>query len=66
MWAIGVALSIGAIGWMFVRWQQSEAAARVSRPPASAEQSKAIVAHLAAKYEAARAAPRTSLEFLRC
>ena len=55
MWAIGVALSIGAIGWMFVRWQQSEAAAaRVPRPPASADQSKAIAEHLAAKYTLAR------------
>jgi tetratricopeptide (TPR) repeat protein len=59
LWAIGVALSIGAIGWLFVRSQRSEAAAGLPRPPAAAAQSKAIAAHLTIKYDAARAEPRS-------
>ena len=60
LWPIGVVLSIGAIAWMLVRSQQSDAVGRVPSPPASAKQSKAIAEHLAAKYEAARAQPTSS------
>jgi tetratricopeptide (TPR) repeat protein len=52
-----VALIVGAAGWTFVRWRESQAARRVVPLPAAAAQSKAVAAHLAAKYEIARTAP---------
>lgn len=48
-----VILSAGV--WAFLRWRESTAAARIPSPPAA--QSKAVAAHLAAKYEAARDQP---------
>src|SRR5688572_496618 len=42
---------------MFLQRQQSAAADRIPSPPAAAAQSKAVAAHLAAKYEAARREP---------
>jgi tetratricopeptide (TPR) repeat protein len=43
--------------WAFLRWRESEAAARIPLPPVSAAQSKAVAAHLAAKYATARDEP---------
>jgi hypothetical protein len=50
--AILVAAILSAGGWAFLRWRESEAAARIPSPPAVP--SKAVAAHLAAKYDAAR------------
>lgn len=55
--ALVIALLAGAAGWTFVRWRESQAAALVVRPPAAAARSKAVAAHLSAKYEAARDEP---------
>ncbi len=54
--ALVVALILGASGWMFARWRASGAVARVPPPPAAA-QSKAVAAHLSAKFDAARSQP---------
>jgi tetratricopeptide (TPR) repeat protein len=56
---LGVA-TVSAGAWAFQRWQASAAVARVPSPPATAAQSKAVAAHLAAKYDAARAEPTSS------
>jgi tetratricopeptide (TPR) repeat protein len=55
-----LAVILGAGAWLLRRWQHSEAAARIPAPPATAAQSNAIAAHLAAKYEAARAEPTSA------
>src|SRR5688572_11275864 len=56
-----VAIIVGAGVWMFVRSRESSAVARIPPPPAA--QSKAVAAHLSAKYEAARAAPSSPAAF---
>ena len=53
--AILVAGILSAGVWAFLRWRESTAAARIPPPPAAS--SKAVAAHLAAKYEAARDQP---------
>lgn len=58
--ALVVALIVGLGGWMFVRWRKAEALARIPPPPPSAAQSKAVAAHLAAKYDAARPEPTSA------
>jgi tetratricopeptide (TPR) repeat protein len=55
--ALVFALLVGAGVWVSLQWQQSAAADRIPPPPSSAAQSKAVAAHLAAKYEAARREP---------
>jgi tetratricopeptide (TPR) repeat protein len=50
----------GVGGWMFMRARASDAADRIPRPPASASQSNAVAAHLAAKYTAAREDPTSA------
>lgn len=55
--ALVVTLILGLGSWMFVRWRVSGAGARLPGPPAAAAQSKAVAAHLAAKYDAARREP---------
>jgi tetratricopeptide (TPR) repeat protein len=45
---------------MFARWRAAEARARIPPPPPSAAQSKAVAAHLAAKYDAARREPTSA------
>ena len=57
--ALAVALILGAGGWMFARWREAEALARIPAP-ASAAQSKAVATHLAAKYDAARREPTSA------
>jgi len=52
-----VAIIVGAGGWTLARWRASAAAERLPPPPAAAAQSKAVAAHLSAKYEAARSEP---------
>ena len=42
---------------MFVRWRAADAVARIPSPPATTSPSKAVAAHLAEKYEAARREP---------
>jgi tetratricopeptide (TPR) repeat protein len=55
-----VAVIVGVGVWMLMRWRASDAAARVPRPPAAASQSKAVAAHLTAKYDAAHREPTSS------
>ncbi len=55
--ALIVAVLLGTGAWMFLQWRGSAAADRIPRPPAAATQSKAVAAHLSAKYEAARSEP---------
>ena len=53
-----VALLLGGAGvWAFLHWRESAAADRIPPPPPAAAQSKAVTAHLSAKYEAARSEP---------
>ena len=52
-----VALILTAGIWTFLRFRQSAAVGRVPPPPATATESKAVAAHLSAKFEAARAQP---------
>jgi tetratricopeptide (TPR) repeat protein len=53
---LGAAILSGGV-WAFLQWRESAAVARIPSPPATAAQSKAVVAHLAEKYEAARNEP---------
>jgi tetratricopeptide (TPR) repeat protein len=57
--AVAVAVILAAGVWVGLRWRQSAAAGRVPSPPTTAAQSKAVAAHLAAKYAAARDEPTT-------
>jgi tetratricopeptide (TPR) repeat protein len=52
-----VAVTMSAGVWTFLQRRQSAAADRIPPPPAAAAQSKAVAAHLAAKYDAARGEP---------
>lgn len=54
------ALLLSASLWTFLQWRESAAADRIPLPPAMAAQSKAVAAHLSAKYEAARTEPSSS------
>ena len=54
---LAVILVIGV--WVFQRGRESNAAARIPAPPAT--QSKAVAAHLSAKYDAARAQPSSPM-----
>jgi tetratricopeptide (TPR) repeat protein len=61
--AIGVVLFLLLVAaglWAVLRWQLSDAAARLPPPPAGIVQSKAVAAHLAAKFEAARREPTSA------
>ena len=53
--AVIVAVILSAGVWAFLQWRESSAAARIPVPPAA--QSKAVAAHLAAKYQMARDQP---------
>jgi len=55
--ALFAALLLGAGVWASLQWRQSAAADRIPPPPSSAARSKAVAAHLSAKYEAARSEP---------
>src|SRR6185503_21228362 len=57
MGALIAALLLGAGVWASLQWRQSAAADRIPPPPSSAARSKAVAAHLSAKYEAARSEP---------
>jgi tetratricopeptide (TPR) repeat protein len=62
LWAITAVLLaaiLSAGAWAFLRWQESNAAARIPPPPDAS--SKAVAAHLAAKYEVARDDPTSSV-----
>jgi tetratricopeptide (TPR) repeat protein len=52
---VGLILAAGV--WTLVQQRQAAAAARMPQPPPAAAQSKAIAAHLATRYEAARNEP---------
>ena len=55
------ALLLGAGVWTFLQWRESAAADRIPPVPAAAAQSKAVAAHLSAKYDAARAEPSSPM-----
>jgi tetratricopeptide (TPR) repeat protein len=58
--ALVAALLLGAGVWTYLQRRQSAAAERIPPPPAAAAQSKAVAAHLSAKYDAARREPTSS------